>query len=238
MVQRWPAVPTALNKMARVANSTSALGAKIIALLPPNSKIERPKRAATFVPTSRPMRVLPVALTKGTRASFTKASPVSRSPMIKVERFAGASLPKRATAFSNKAWQAMAVNGVFSEGFHTIELPHTNAKAAFHDHTATGKLKALMMPTGPTGCHVSRMWWPGRSEAMVKPYNWRDKPTAKSQISIISCTSPKASWVILPASKVTTCAKSALCSRNTSPKMRTNSPRRGAGILRQASNAV
>ena len=25
----------------------------------------------------------------------------------------------------------------------------------FHDHTADGKLKALITPTGPSGCHVS-----------------------------------------------------------------------------------
>lgn len=76
--------------------------------------------------------------------------------------------------------------GVFSEGFQTTELPQTSASAVFHDHTATGKLNALITPTTPSGCQVSRMWWPGRSDAMVRPYNWRERPTAKSQISIIS----------------------------------------------------
>ena len=50
----------------------------------------------------------------------------------------------------------------------------TKASAAFQLHTATGKLNALMTPTGPSGCQVSDMRWPGRSDAIVKPYSWRD----------------------------------------------------------------
>ncbi len=53
------------------------------------------------------------------------------------------------------AWQAIAVNGVSSEGFHTTVSPQTSATAVFHAHTATGKLKAVMTPTTPSGCHVS-----------------------------------------------------------------------------------
>src|SRR3546814_8809074 len=54
-------------------------------------------------------------------------------------------------------WQATAVSGVFSEGFHIQTSPHTQAIIAFHDQTATGKLKAEMMPTSPRGCHCSYM---------------------------------------------------------------------------------
>ena len=32
-----------------------------------------------------------------------------------------------------------------------------SASAAFQDQTATGKLKALMTPMGPSGCHCSYM---------------------------------------------------------------------------------
>ena len=81
--------------------------------------------------------------------------------------------------------------------------PHTNAIAVFHAQTATGKLNAVMTPTTPSGCQVSINRWPGRSEAMVLPYSCRERPTANSQMSIISCTSPRASEVILPASIVT-----------------------------------
>jgi hypothetical protein len=81
---------------------------------------------------------------------------------------------------------ASAVSGVFSDGFHTTVLPQTTASAAFHAHTAAGKLKALMTPTTPSGCQVSIILWPGRSLAIVRPCNCRDRPTAKSQMSIIS----------------------------------------------------
>ena len=50
---------------------------------------------------------------------------------------------------------ATAVRGVSSDGFHTTESPHTNASAAFHDHTATGKLNAEITPTTPAGRHAS-----------------------------------------------------------------------------------
>ncbi len=73
---------------------------------------------------------------------------------------------------------ASAVSGVFSDGFHTQALPQTRVIAAFHDHTATGKLKAEMTPVTPSGCQVSIMRWSGRSLAIVSPNSWRDSPTA------------------------------------------------------------
>ena len=33
--------------------------------------------------------------------------------------------------------------------------PQTSAMAVFQDHTAAGKLNALMTPTTPSGCQVS-----------------------------------------------------------------------------------
>ena len=53
-------------------------------------------------------------------------------------------------------WTAIAVKGVLDEGFQIIVSPHTAAMAAFHDQTATGKLKAVIIPMGPRGCHCSR----------------------------------------------------------------------------------
>ena len=72
-------------------------------------------------------------------------------------------------ARSNRAWVARAVRGVFSEGFQTTELPQTRARAAFQLQTATGKLKAEMMPVTPRGCHCSIMRWWGRSDWTVRP---------------------------------------------------------------------
>ena len=45
--------------------------------------------------------------------------------------------------------------GVFSDGFQMMLSPQTSASAAFHDHTATGKLKAVIMPVTPSGYQLS-----------------------------------------------------------------------------------
>ena len=151
---------------------------------------------------------------------------------------AGGASPNRAHARASSAWVASAVSGVFSLGFHTTGLPHTSASAAFQLHTATGKLKALITPTAPSGCHCSIMRWPGRSLAMVRPCSWRDKPTAKSQMSIISCTSPSPSERTLPASSDTSRPKASLCWRSFWPRRRTSSPRTGAGTARHCRKAA
>ena len=221
--------------MPRTARSRSALGATTAALLPPSSSSERPRRAATRGATSLPMRVEPVAETSGTRGSSTSASPTSRAPSTTCERCSGA--PVRRAASAARAWQASAVSSVFSDGFHTTASPQTKASAAFHDQTATGKLKALMTPTTPSGCHCSIIRWPGRSVAMVRPCSWRERPTARSQMSIISWTSPRPSLRILPASMLTRAPRSSLCSRSSSPSSRTNWPRTGAGTVRHCRNA-
>ena len=46
---------------------------------------------------------------------------------------------------------AMAVSGVFSLDFQTIESPQTRPSIAFQAQTATGKLNALITPTTPSG---------------------------------------------------------------------------------------
>ena len=139
--------------------------------------MERPNRAATRGPTSRPIAVEPVAETIGMRASSTRTSPASRPPTSSVGRLAGAS-PKREAALSNSACTASAVSGAFSEGFQATLSPHTKASAAFHDHTATGKLNAEMTATTPAGCQVSIIRWCLRSVAMVSPNSCRESPTA------------------------------------------------------------
>jgi hypothetical protein len=47
--------------------------------------------------------------------------------------------------------------GTLLDGFHNVESPHTAAKAEFQLHTATGKLKAVITPTTPSGCHCSNI---------------------------------------------------------------------------------
>ena len=114
------------------------------------------------------MAVEPVAETSGTRGSSTRTSPTSRLPMSSSQSPSGAD-PNASRARRTSACVASAVRGVFSDGFHTTGSPHTKASAAFHDHTATGKLNAEMTPQTPSGCHVSIMRWSERSVAMVRP---------------------------------------------------------------------
>ncbi len=168
-MQRWPAVPTAEKAMPRTASSRSADGATIAPLLPPSSRISRPKRAATTGATARPIRVDPVADTIATSSWAASAAPTSLPPSNTWLRSGGA--PTSLAARPRRASHATAVSGVLSDGFHSTGSPETRASAAFHDHTATGKLNAEITAHGPIGCHVSISRWPGRSLAIVSPYS-------------------------------------------------------------------
>ena len=87
-------------------------------------------------------------------------------------------------------------------GIHLMESGKA-ATVAFHAQTATGKLNAVTTPTGPSGCHCSIIRCRGRSDAIVRPWSCRERPTAKSQMSIISWTSPRPSVLIFPISRDT-----------------------------------
>jgi hypothetical protein len=167
VVQRWPAVPAAENTMPRVVRSRSADGVTTAALLPPSSSNDRPNRSATRGPTARPMRVDPVALSSAIPRASTSASPTSEPPTSTWLSPSGA--PCSAMARSRRAADASADSGASSDGFQTTGSPQTSASAVFHDHTATGKLNALMTPTTPSGCQVSISRCPGRSELIVRP---------------------------------------------------------------------
>ena len=85
-VQRWPAVPTAPNRIARTARSRFASSATMMALLPPSSRMVRPKRPATVCATCRPMAVEPVNEISGSRSSCSMASPMVRpEPITRVK---------------------------------------------------------------------------------------------------------------------------------------------------------
>ena len=82
-------------------------------------------------------------------SSDTSASPIAAPPMTICARPSGASGPKRSRARSKIFIVASAESGVFSDGFQMTGSPQTSASAAFHDQTATGKLKAEMIAHGP-----------------------------------------------------------------------------------------
>src|SRR5215471_16572037 len=118
------------------------------ALLPPSSRIVRPKRPLTALATLNPILVDPVADTSGIRGSSANFWPtVFRSPTSRV-KIAGSAPVSRQTR-SAILVTAIALSGVFSDGLQIVVLTHTAARAAFHDQTATGKLKAVITATRP-----------------------------------------------------------------------------------------
>src|SRR5216684_2844700 len=109
------------------------------------------------------MATEPVAETKEIRVSSANFWPtVLRSPTssVKIAGSAPVSRQTRAQIFVT----AIAVSGVFSDGFQTVASPQTAASAAFHDQTATGKLNAVITATTPSGCHCSIKRWFRRSD--------------------------------------------------------------------------
>ena len=90
-VHLCPVVPTAPNTNAGSTIFKSALGAKITALFPPNSNKDVPNLAPTTSPTDFPIRVDPVAETKGTLLSAAIALPISAPPITKEQMPSGTS---------------------------------------------------------------------------------------------------------------------------------------------------
>ena len=148
-VHLCPAVPTAPKTAPMILILMSAFSVMMMALFPPNSRIDFPKRLATFCPTILPTLVEPVKETKEILLSLTNASPISWSAITKLEIPSGSpfSLATSAKIF----WQAIAQSGVFSDGFQTTTFPQIQANDAFQAQTATGKLKAEITPTIPSG---------------------------------------------------------------------------------------
>ena len=140
-----------------------------MALFPPNSSKLFPKRAPTVCATLLPMAVEPVAETKATRGSSAIHRPTSAPPLSKQETPLGM-LFSSSTSLMIR-WQAKLQKGAFSLGFQTHTFPQTQAKATFQLQTATGKLKADIIPTIPKGWYCSYIRCSGRSECIVNPCN-------------------------------------------------------------------
>src|SRR4051812_31749307 len=132
-----------------MAISRSASFEIMIELFPPSSSRARPNLAPTAAPTALPIRVEPVADTRGILESLAIVSPSSFSPITRLQTPSGTllALNTSATIF----WQARAQRGVFSDGFHMHTSPQTQASMAFQLHTATGKLNAEITATIPRG---------------------------------------------------------------------------------------
>jgi hypothetical protein len=92
-------------------------------LLPPSSRIERPKRSPTVMATRLPTPVEPVNEIIGMRRSVSMRLPTSRPEPITSD----ASAPKPSASSTGRTTlvSAIAHSGVSLDGFHTTESPHT-----------------------------------------------------------------------------------------------------------------
>ena len=128
VVQRWPAVPTAPKSIARTASSGRRDGVTMIALLPPSSSSVRPSRLRHDSPTRGPCASSRSRRRAGAPIGDQRLADVAPSPITQREhrRVDAASRGTRARASFT---HAIAVSGVFSDGFQIIASPHTAASA-------------------------------------------------------------------------------------------------------------
>ena len=139
------------------------------------------------------------------------------------------STPSGRPAAVKSSYIACAEAAAYSAGFHTTALPHRSAGTRYHDGTATGKLPAVITAATPTGVRNVNSCLSGISLGTVSPYSRRPSPRKKSQVSTISCTSPRASARGLPTSRVTSRASASELSDTMRPIEAMTWPRTGAG---------
>src|SRR5579875_1455188 len=166
-VHLCPAVAREPNATPFSATSMSHLSVTMAALLPPSSRIDFPKRSATLFDMTLPVEVDPVNDTRGILLSCDMRLPISFPDPQTSENMGGAPLVSRVSARSFIT--PIATRAAFVDGFQSTASPQAAAIIEFQDHTADGKLKAVITPTIPTGDHCSRSLWFGLSLAIVSP---------------------------------------------------------------------
>ena len=118
--------------------------------------------------------------------------------------------------------------GASSDGFITTPLPASSAGKIFQLGMAIGKFQGVIIPTTPTGIRVVHAIFVRHlGRARRRPIADRPWPATKAAMSIASCTSPPPSMRILPASRLTSSASSALRAVRTAPTAAMASARSG-----------
>ena len=187
-VQRCPAVPKPLKSAPSTARSSSASGITTSGFLPPSSRqgdcTWRPQSAPISEPTAdEPVKpTLSTSRSPSARSSPSKAVGPSHSTRLRT--------PSGSPPWMKSCASAAPIAGAYSAGFQTTALPHRIAGTMYHEGTATGKFPAVMIAATPTGLRKVKSCLSGISLGTVWPYSRRPSPTKKSQVSMISCTSP------------------------------------------------
>mmetsp|Transcript_2846 Transcript_2846/g.9999 ORF Transcript_2846/g.9999 Transcript_2846/m.9999 type:complete len:235 (-) Transcript_2846:78-782(-) len=151
-------------KSCSAVSSIFASAQTIAGALPPSSNVQRRRGAhwssgtATAACTWRPTKVLPVNATRSMLLFAAMASPISRPPgttwkSLRDTLVAPFDVSTASTASSKRHWRAIAVRGVYSEGFRMRALPKAIAGATFQLAMSSGKLKGTMAPQTPTGSY-------------------------------------------------------------------------------------
>ena len=97
--------------------------------------------------------MLPVKEIRGRFLSLAMASPMSAPPQTAVHTAGGIELVARTSC--TILVTATETRGVEGAPFQRVQLPQTRLRQWFQPNTATGKLKAVMIPTTPSGFHCS-----------------------------------------------------------------------------------
>ena len=95
----------------------------------------------------------------------------------------------------------------------TTVLPATSAGIVFQAGIAIGKFQGVMIPATPIGWRMLIAHLSGSSEGTVSPNIRRPSPAISSAMSIASWTSPRASAMTLPISRVSARASRSLSRR-------------------------
>ena len=238
-VQRWPAVPTAPNRIARVARSRFASSVTMMALLPPSSRMVRPKRSR-----DRRGHVLADLRRAGERdraaaaRSFSIRSPTLRPGPID-EREDARDAPWSAITRLAMCCTAIAHSGVGPAGFQTTGSPQTAASARVprpHRHREVER-----GDDADDAERVPLLHHPVR-RAAPRPSSGR-RAGARGRRRSRRCRSSPAlrrgpRRGSSPSRALTRSPSGSFISRSALPRSRTTSPRFGAGTMRQVANAA
>ena len=123
-------------------------------------------------------------------------------------------------------------------GLKTTVLPATSAGIIFQHGIAIGKFQGVMIPATPIGWRIDIAHLSGSSLGTVSPNIRRPSPAIRKAMSMPSWTSPRASAMTLPISRLIAWASRSLCSAISAPKRYRISPRFGAGVRLHIGQAV
>jgi hypothetical protein len=212
-VQRWPVVPKADHRIPSVARSRSASARTTIPFLPPSSRLTRLSRRAARSAIRLPVADEPVKEMTGTSGESTIVSPTSAP--LPVTRL---TVPGGRPASAMSSTRSVAQCGVSLAGLKTTVLPVTRAGMIFQHGIAIGKFQGVMIPATPIGWRMLIAHLSGSSLGTVSPAIRRPSPAIRKAMSIPSWTSPRASAMTLPISRLIAWERRSLCSAIRAPK--------------------